>query len=444
MGALRILVVWPPHVPSYFNAGHRIVTFQVAGHLRRRADVAHVVALDAGALNTSWKELADTIFEGWDVVAIANDHDAIDGLARTIGYVRELSPRSAIVTFGRLSHESGGFFRQFDLDGIVEDGDNEAGVGAFVDWVRGAAALPLPGVAVRTAGAWLAAGGPGGRLEPDQWSLPDIGEIPYAAYDALYRRDRNAFCGIPLRRELIVPMARGCPVQCAFCDVPQREGIRERRLAVETVVDYIVSSFAALDFEYASMYAPTFTLDPRWVLAFCERLRATGRDYPWKCTTTARHLSRPLIAAMGAAGCRRISIGLETLDAGGQRALPRAKRTNEQSVDDLAAWCRAAGIELNCFVIVGLPGSSPEGDEYTIAYVRRLGARVRPMMYTPFDQITGATSPAEAARYNRQLGDPSAPPETNRRRYAMLFGADAVPTRVGDGIPARGPVAVDA
>jgi hypothetical protein len=125
---------------------------------------------------------------------------------------------------------------------------------------------------------------------------------------------------------------------------------------------------------------------------------------------------------MGQAGCRRISIGLETLDAKAQQGLPRLKQTSDNSFEALAGWCNDVGIELNCFVIVGLPGSTPQGDELTVARVKQLGARVRPMMYTPFDSISGDMSAAQVASYNRQLGHESASPEDARRRYAILFG----------------------
>src|SRR5690606_22243135 len=102
--------------------------------------------------------------------------------------------------------------------------------------------------------------------------------------------------------------------------------------------------------------------------------------FRWKCTTTPRHLTEDLIREMGKAGCRRISIGLETLDAAGQVPLPRLKHVGEVSLENLAAWCRAASIQLNCFVVLGLPGSTPAGDCRTVAKVQALGARVRPTM----------------------------------------------------------------
>ena len=70
---MRTLVLWPPHVPSYFNAGHHLCVFTVAAHLRSLNPGSGVDALDAGALNITWKELGDRLYQGgYDLVAVAN------------------------------------------------------------------------------------------------------------------------------------------------------------------------------------------------------------------------------------------------------------------------------------------------------------------------------------------------------------------------------------
>ena len=66
---MKILSLWPPQVPSYFNAGHHLPVFLNAAYLREQGH--EVTAIDAGALNMDWKHLADTIYQGrFDLVAI--------------------------------------------------------------------------------------------------------------------------------------------------------------------------------------------------------------------------------------------------------------------------------------------------------------------------------------------------------------------------------------
>ena len=47
---MKILTIIPPHIPSYFNAGHHLPVFQVATYLRRNMPSDNVQALDCGLL----------------------------------------------------------------------------------------------------------------------------------------------------------------------------------------------------------------------------------------------------------------------------------------------------------------------------------------------------------------------------------------------------------
>ncbi|MFJ2172528.1 B12-binding domain-containing radical SAM protein [Streptomyces sp. NPDC087851] len=461
-----VLLIWPPHVPSYFNAGHHSPLYMVAGHLRRRPGAGRVDTCEAGTLSMNWKGVGDLLYQGrYDVIAVMNDFDAVDGLARFTEYARVLSPHSRLITFGRLSSLNPGYFRQFDLDAVVQSGDYECGVAHYVNGLAesGPETVPvagLPGVAVRHGKNWIEPGGPGDRLAPEEWSLPDIDEIPYQDYDRFYAKDEHKFCGIPFRRELVVPAARGCPVGCEFCEVPEIFGLRERRMTVDAVIDYIRDSYARHPFEYVAFYAPTFTLDRRWVRELCERFIEGPVSPQWKCATTIHHLGEELVALMGRAGCVRISVGLETLEAEGQGGLPRNKRIEEERFRTLAQWCDAAGIELNAFVIVGLPGTSVEGTARTVEFARSLGARIRPTMYTPFHEMTGDMTTHQVARFNRQLisgepvlgeagddgsgddgtdGDRTARRPEADARYAFMFGREDRLTSVHERIPQQDP-----
>lgn len=431
----RLLVIWPPQVPSYFNAGHHLGVFLTSAYARANGVAGCVDALDAGALNLSWKEVADVLYQGqYDVIAMMNDFDAVDGFARFIRYARELCPSARIVTFGRLSGMAPqAFMNDLDLDGVVCSGDYESGVASFAAAVANGHS-PVAGVAVRRDGEWVEAGGPGRWLPAEEWVLPDPAEIPYEAYDRVYHRDQNKFCGIPDRRELIVPTARGCPVGCSFCEVPTLAGLRERRLSVDATVGYIERCFAAGPFEYVSFYAPTFTLDRGWMVDLCNRLIDRGLKTPWKCATTMHHLDADLVALMGRSGCIRISVGLETLDEAGLDALPRLKRKGVDGHEALSSWCTSAGIELNCFVIVGLPGTTPAGTARTIERIREHEGRVRPTAFSPLDVLSTATSLAEATAFNRHFL-PATMGLGAHDFYEFIFGSEEWVTPVARHIP---------
>lgn len=436
---MKILCLIPPRVLSYFNAGHHLLVFLTGAYLRERVDGADVTCVDAAAVNMTWRGLGEVLVHGFDLVVLVNDFDGIDTFERTISYVRALSPQARVITVGRLSASLPGLFRRFDLDAIHASGDPEAAALAYLQHLSTTDQNTLvPGVVVRWAEGSYSTPGVGIRLPAEDWVLPDVSEIPHDAYSRLYLDDLHKFCGIPERLELVVPVARGCPVGCAFCDVPTLQGGTERRLSVDSTLAYIRAAFLCKPFEYVSFYAPTFTLKASWVRQMCQRMIAEGSPWPWKCVTTLRHLDSEMVFLMAQAGCVRISIGLETLDPATSLGLPSLKRTLKPEFDALAKCCREAGVELNCFVILGLPGDSLSGVLATAEAVRDAGARLRTTIYTPYYEMTADMSSKAASGYNRNIFVGNHPTAAERKKYYdLFFGRDTAPTTVMTTIPRR-------
>jgi hypothetical protein len=175
----------------------------------------------------------------------------------------------------------------------------------------------------------------------------------------------------------------------------------------------------------------------RWVADFCAAYRTDGPDLPWKCTTTLHHLDEDLLRQMAAAGCVRVSVGLETLDPAGKEHLPRLKRIAQERFDAVASWCRTAGIELNCFVILGLPDTTLGSVRHTIAEVEAVGGRVRPTIYTDYGQMRCDMDVRTIASFNRQLFRPGQEPADAASFYRIMFNSTARRTDVAQRVPAR-------
>ena len=417
---MRILCVVTPHVPSYFNAGHRLPAFQTAQYLRDRGH--EVVARDLGALQATWRTVCRILVaDDFDLIAVFNDFDAIDGIKRFLNYCRELQPQARLLTFGRASRLRPHLFTELPLDAIAWSGDHEDAVHSYVDHLGDG--RPTRGVMVRTGPEGFAKGGPGAFLPAHRWSLPDVRELPYDAYESLYSDDLDKFCGIPDRRELVVPLARGCPVGCAFCDVPKQQGTEDRRLSVPRTVDYIESSLRHRAFDYVSFYAPTFTLRHRWVEEFCEAVRERLPFLKWKCVTTLGHLNEGLLLTMAQAGCVRVSVGLETTHLPTARAhLPGAKAATLGRFEEVSQWCARAGIELNCFVMLGMPGEPLAHARAALNQAIEAGHRVRPTLYTDYEALPVEGAVDILATANRQLLQPDSPvdPSDRRELYQLL------------------------
>lgn len=425
----RSLVLWPLQVPTYFNAGHHLALYQVAGHLRRFEPTREVHVLDGAVEQLTWKDLVVRLVRNdYEFVAIQCDLEGLEGTERTIACIREIRPQARIVSFGRMTGMVPHVLREFDFDAIVESGDFETGVAAALHAFREGAPT-APGVALRDGdGVWRAPLVAGRRLNAADWYLPLPDEIPHARYDSLYGDDTRRFSGLPRQRELVVPVARGCPVGCDYCEVPGVFGRRETRMDVSRVLDHTEACFRRAKFDYISFYAPTFTLDRRWVMELCTRIRKQLGYVRWKCCTTLSHLDEELVLAMGRAGCVRISVGLETLEEPGLRALPSAKERGARRLADVARWCTGAGIELNCFVIIGLPHTTAAGSEASIQAVHDLGARTRPTLYTDWRDLAPGLPESALVRVNRQVFPPGRRVGADERAhyYRLLVEIDDV------------------
>lgn len=422
---MKNLVLRPPQVLSYFNAGHHIPLYQVAAHLRRTWRDRATETVDGTMGSFTWKDLADLLYQNqYRFIFMQIDLDGTDGVERCLRYIRELSPSTEVIAFGRLSGLNPNYVARFDLDAIVAQGDFEAGCVEAAELLERGDQSPGHGVRLRTSEGGLKDPHlPGIFMDPEDWILPDPSDIPYEQYAALYSRDSRRFSGIPDLKELVVPVSRGCPIGCSFCEVPAAFGRKDRRLTVARVVEYIDDCFSAHDFDYISFYAPTFTIDRQWVVALSRRL-SEGPARRWKCCTTIHHLDEDLVSKMAASGCFRISVGVETFDEGSESLLPRIKQNQKDKFLSLASWCSRFGIELNCFVMVGLPGSRPEKVRETVDTIHDAGGRVRPTVYSPYDELAPGTTYEEGLYVNRQLLQPSLPLDQRERQqsYELAYG----------------------
>ena len=60
---------------------------------------------------------------------------------------------------------------------------------------------------------------------------------------------------------------------------------------------------------------PIFTTRKDRVQAICDGIRREKLDLEWQCETAVKALDRPLLEAMAEAGCKHISLGVESGNA---------------------------------------------------------------------------------------------------------------------------------
>lgn len=396
---MKVLIMTMPHIPSYFNAAYNMSIFQVSSYLRKNTVKNEIIAKDISALNFTWKKIASLLKSNeFDLIALMNDYDSIDNLERLMFYISELSPNSALMTFGRLSMQIPDFFRKYKFDFIAYEGDYELNILSVINYLEN---RDIPKGCYYLESDKYLKGAEITPLSPEEFEFPDISEVPYNDYYKLYKDDSLRYCGIPNRNELVIHASRGCPIGCEFCDVQLLNGKKDRRVSVKRIIEYIKEN--KREFDYISFFSSIFTLNSKWLYDFCNSMINEGINMPWKCVTTIQNLDINDLGLMKESGCFRIGLGIESLEKNISELLPIEKSFQLSRLESIFSECNKFNIEINAFIMLGLKDETIEGIEETIKFIEDRGGRVRPSLYTPYHKLNNTMSNVEVSQFNRQL-----------------------------------------
>ena len=169
---------------------------------------------------------------------------------------------------------------------------------------------------------------------------------------------------------------RGCPYNCTFCSNHalrcQQEGTYVRSRSVDNCLAEIrelVSHYRVGAFYFND---DCFTANRKWWQEFCEKYQKEFKT-PFDINTRPETLNDEVCAKLKAAGCRRISIGIESGSEEFRAKLLGRRQSNERIITAFDA-CRRTGIKTKSFNIVGFPFETPEIFQETV----KLNARVNP------------------------------------------------------------------
>jgi anaerobic magnesium-protoporphyrin IX monomethyl ester cyclase len=145
-------------------------------------------------------------------------------------------------------------------------------------------------------------------------------------------------------------LGRGCPMACKFCE-DARTLTRWTSLAnASDELDDIV----ALGYGGVYLFDDLFAINLGKCAPYLELLKRSGLRF--RCNVHARFMTAEFAAALADAGCAEVAFGAES---GSQAMLDRIdKKTTEQQNYDCVRYCKAAGIMVKAFLMIGLPGET--------------------------------------------------------------------------------------
>ncbi len=182
-------------------------------------------------------------------------------------------------------------------------------------------------------------------IPPPAWHLFDV--EAYIRTNQPHGASRGRF----------MPMlaTRGCPFQCTFCTSPQMWTQLWLPRSPARVVDEIeryMRTYGATDFQFEDL---TAVVRKDWILAFCDELLRRGLTITFQLPSGTRSeaIDAECARRMKAAGCHEFAFAPESGDPRVLKAIK--KQVNLPHMFESAAAAMAAGINVGCFFILGLP-----------------------------------------------------------------------------------------
>jgi radical SAM superfamily enzyme YgiQ (UPF0313 family) len=163
---------------------------------------------------------------------------------------------------------------------------------------------------------------------------------------------------------------RGCPYNCAYCDIEALWGKTCRSFSPSRVVEeirHLINNYGSKGIYFIS---DNFTIRKRETAETCEVIKKEKLDIEWVCDTRVDLVSRDLLRKMKDAGCKTIWFGVES---GSPSILEKINKdiTLEQTAHAFKL-CREEGIQVACSFMLGIPGETVKDMEASLKFAKRL------------------------------------------------------------------------
>lgn len=228
---------------------------------------------------------------------------------------------------------------------------------------------------------------PGKYISPNSWGISKQEHVPIDQYDKIKGKNRY-----------VLNISRGCPFGCPHCLIQLTEGRTERRRSIENLRESIKQ--IKDKYKHIKIWAANFTLDKKYVKAFCEMMSTDYPDITWECATRIDLVrDAEMLKEMQSAGCRQISLGIESLNNG---ELIQTKDFEESEISQAISRIQASGIQVKGCVMLGMPNQKKESIISTLQFLRDRKVIARPTIYTPYQHLPEDATIADLGRYNRK------------------------------------------
>lgn len=186
----------------------------------------------------------------------------------------------------------------------------------------------------------------------DNLSFPDYGIF-----------DINAVLNYPA-----FSFSRGCPFECSYCCAPKFRSIygqnKIRFKSITRVMDEIGGLVKKYNPSYLIFDDDTFMKSQQWFGDFCAEYPRRFK-LPFYCNTRPELVTREVCVKLKDAGCRCLSIGIESGSPRVRKEMLNRHLTDAQIINAFR-FARDSGLETASFNMVGIPGETPRDFQDTV------------------------------------------------------------------------------
>lgn len=198
--------------------------------------------------------------------------------------------------------------------------------------------------------------------------IEDLDRLPFPARhlvdNNIYRRPDNN------QVQATIKVSRGCPFHCFFCLATPVSGAKVRKRSPENIVEEIKECVNKYGIKNFLFWSDIFNIDKEWVMELCQKIIDSGLDITWSANTRADTADEEMAQKMYEAGCRLVSIGVES---GSQEMLDKiGKKITLDDVRLTVKIFKKAGIKIYNYFVIGLPWEDEETVEDTIDFAIEL------------------------------------------------------------------------
>jgi magnesium-protoporphyrin IX monomethyl ester (oxidative) cyclase len=282
--------------------------------------------------------------------------------------VRKRLPKTPVIAGGMHATVAPESLLDHSFDAVIL-GEAEESFPVFLKEYQTGAESLSDGIARRIAGKTV--------IKPQKKHVLDLDKLPFPARDLLpFDRYLKLSGGRWIRPGLKVASmitSRGCPYRCTFCSAFRVAGRRYRKRSAENVMAEIEELVHKYQVDVIAFEDDNLTADRKRAVAIFEGIARRFPKLQWITPNgvSIRDLDRDLIQLMKKSGCRSVNLAFES---GDPRILKEVMKKDLDPEDgrQVRWWCREAGIAVNGYFILGMPGESRETMERTRDYALSL------------------------------------------------------------------------